>query len=63
MICKSREHEKKFVSILGNDIVKHFLDNFEATDGWKTLLEKASFKKPSCQMCKKTFCNEKNLEI
>ena len=61
MICKSREYEKKFVSILGNDIVKHFLDNFEATDGWKTLLEKASFKKPSCQMCKKTFCNEKNL--
>ena len=28
MICKSREHEKKFVSILGNDIIKHLLDNF-----------------------------------
>ena len=63
MICKSREYEIKFVSILANDIVKYLLDNFEKTDGWKNVLEFSSSKKPACQVCKKLFCNEKNLKV
>ena len=62
MICKSREYENKFVSILAIDIIKHLLDNFETTDGWKNTLEFFTVKKPACQMCKKSFCNEKNLQ-
>ena len=62
MICKSREHDNKFVSILAVDVIKHLFDRFEATDGWKNLLEFSTVKKPSCQICKKSFCNEKNLK-
>ena len=61
MICKSREHENKFVSILSKDVIKHLLDVFEATDGWKSFLKFSVYKKPSCTKCKKSFCNDKNL--
>ena len=61
MVCKAREYENKFVSILSIDVIKHLLDSFEATDGWKTL-KFSTFKKPSCRLCKKIFCNEKNLK-
>ena len=61
MICKSREHKNKFVSMLSNDVIKYLLDTFESTDGWKTVLKFSTFKKPSCLTCKKSFCSEKNL--
>ena len=53
MVCKSREHENKFVSILSQDVIKHLLDTFEETDEWKSL-KFSTFKKPSCSICKKT---------
>ena len=62
MVCKSREHEDKFVRILANDVIKYLLDTFEATDEWKKLLKFSTFKKPSCLTCKKSFCSEKNLK-
>ena len=61
MVCKSREYDNKFVSILSKDVIKHLIDTFEATDEWKTL-KFSPFKKPSCSICKKSFCNEKNLK-
>ena len=39
MINKSREYENKFVSLLADDIIKFLLDNYELTDGWKSLGE------------------------
>ena len=46
---------------MANDVIKHLLDNFEST-GWKSVLEFFTVKKPSCQLCKKTFCSENNLK-
>ena len=62
MICKSREYESKFVSMLSVDVIKYLLDHYEETDEWKTLLTFSAFKKPVCKVCKKSFCNEKNLK-
>ena len=63
MICKSREYDNKFVSTLAIDIIKYLLDNFEVTDGWKDISRVSNVKKPSCKLCKKSFCNERNLKV
>ena len=62
MPTKSKEHDAKFVGILATDIIKHQFDRYTSTDGWKNIFELSKIKKPICQVCNKSFCNEKNLK-
>ena len=62
MITKSKEHDAKFVGILATDIIKQLFDKYTSTDGWKNIFEISKIKKPTCQVCNKTFCSEKNLK-
>ena len=56
MVSKSKDHEVKFVERLAMNVIKQMLDRYVETDCWKKIFEKVM-----CRICKKPFCNEKNL--
>ena len=57
MVSKSKEYEVKFVERLALNVLKQMVDRYVETDSWKKIFEKVV-----CNMCKKAFCNEKNLK-
>ena len=56
MVSKSKDHDVKFVERLALNVIKQMIDRYVETDSWKKIFEKVL-----CKICKKTFCNDKNL--
>ena len=62
MLYCNEESHVKWVEILATDIVKQLFDRYASTDGWKNIFDVSQESKPTCQFCKISFCNERNLK-
>lgn len=66
-VNKTKKHSAEFVTILATDVVKPLLDKFISGEGWDNFLLKPPAQENkkiyTCEVCKKNFCSERNVNI